>query len=181
MYVITTTVLDSTLPYILCDSRESTYYGPGNIGDGFTAVKDVNERQLTYYYPTSTENENYLSPKFRISSAYGQLGDNKLTANQAKMRCAAYQEAGYPAGRWRLPTTAELKFIGLLCANGGLPMTLFGGSNYWSATNNYSFDDGIFTAANASTAYMRCVYDDWRWGSEPAVELDKYTWGDELN
>ena len=30
---------------------------------------------------------------------------------QAKERCAAYQESGYPAGRWRLPTVAEIDFI----------------------------------------------------------------------
>ena len=50
------------------------------------------------------------------------------------MRCAAYQEDGYPAGRWRLATYAELEFIAMLCAKDALPYSLFGASDYWSAT-----------------------------------------------
>ena len=30
---------------------------------------------------------------------------------QAEKRCAAYQENGYPAGRWRVPTEAEIWFM----------------------------------------------------------------------
>ena len=177
MYIVTTTVLDASLDYILCDSRESAYYSASQLG--FTSVTDVKNRTLTYYYPTATDNEKYLSPKFRICSAYGQLGNNQLTLQQAKMRCAAYQEAGYPAGRWRLATTAELEYIGRLCANGALPMTLFGGSSYWSATGLYTISSGEVSQTTGNTGYMRCVYDDWRWGSEPAVELGSFTWGDE--
>ena len=107
-----------------------------------------------------------MSPKFRIASAYGQLGTNTLTHAEAVMRCAAYQEAGYPAGRWRLPTHAELNYIGKLCAEDKLPRALFSTSSvsYWGATDNYTFSGNTFVASSDSKSYLRCVYDDWYWG-----------------
>ena len=188
MYIITTTALDNSLSaYILGDSRTTTAYAASSIpvynstNTTFTAAKDVNGRILENYYPTKTDNTNYLSPKFRIASAYGQLGDNTLTHAEAVKRCAAYQEAGYPAGRWRLPTHAELNYIGKLCAEDKLPRALFstGNVSYWGATDNYTFSGNTFAASSDSKSYLRCVYDDWYWGSEPAVELDQFTWGDE--
>ena len=181
MYVVTTTSLDSSLAgkYILSDSREEKTYTAAQVG--FTAVEDVNGKTLNKYRPTKTDREDYLSPKFRIASAYGQLGSHELKSDEAKKRCAAYQEDGYPAGRWRLATTAELEFIAMLCAKGALPISLFGGSYYWGATNNYSISTsgGTVTEAGADEAYLRCVYDDWYWGSEQLTNKTKYMWGDE--
>ena len=140
-------------------------------------------KTLDEYRPTKTDREDYLSPKFRISSAYGQLGDNLLTYAQAKKRCAAYQEDGYPAGRWRLATAAELQYIAMLCANGGLPKSLFGNESYgyWSATVPYILNssDGTVKATNGSSAWLRCVYDDWYWGQDQLTDRTKYMWGDE--
>ncbi|MBR3911115.1 MAG: hypothetical protein IKJ48_00425, partial [Alistipes sp.] len=165
--------------YILSDSREEKTYTAAQVG--FTAVEDVNGKTLNKYRPTKTDREDYLSPKFRIASAYGQLGSHTLKSDEAKKRCAAYQEDGYPAGRWRLATTAELEFIAMLCAKGALPISLFGGSYYWGATNNYSISTsgGTVTEAGADEAYLRCVYDDWYWGSEQLTNKTKYMWGDE--
>lgn len=181
MYVITTTSLDASLAgkYILGDSREETTYTAQQVG--FTAVEDVNGKKLNKYRPTKTDREDYLSPKFRISSAYGQLGYQALPANYAKYRCAAYQEDGYPAGRWRLATTAELEYIAMLCAKGALPISLFGGGVYWSATNSYNVSTGLgsITVNGADDAFLRCVYDDWYWGSEQLTDRTKYMWGDE--
>ena len=181
MYIITTTSLDSSLAdkYILADSREEKTYTDDQIG--FTAVEDVNGKQLEKYRPTRTDREEYLSPKFRISSAYGQLGYQQLSAEDAKKRCAAYQEDGYPAGRWRLATTAELSYIAMLCSKGALPISLFGGSNYWSATNTYKIETGVgsIEASNSGQAFLRCVYDDWYWGQDQLTDRTKYMWGDE--
>ena len=183
MYVITTTALGSSMDgYILADSRDlSVNQTSQNVG--FTGIADVNGKYLTKYHPTKTDNENYLSPKFRICSAYGQLGDNSLTLQQAKNRCAAYQEDGYPAGRWRLATKAELRYIALLCSKGAIPSSLFGSSNYWCATTRLKVDTGggeVSDQGNQSTAYMRCVYDDWYWGSEQLNDKTEYTWGDQM-
>lgn len=181
MYIITTTALDSSLAdkYILADSREEATYTDDQIG--FTAVEDVNKKQLEKYRPARTDRDDYLSPKFRISSAYGQLGSHTLSADEAKKRCAAYQEDGYPAGRWRLATYAELEFIAILCGKGALPMSLFGASSYWCATGPLSINtaNGSVSMGSGSSGYLRCVYDDWYWGQEQLTDKTKYMWGDE--
>lgn len=182
MYIITTTALDQSLSsnYIIGDSRESNEYDSSQIG--FTSVQDVNGNTLQKYRPTKTDRDDYLSPKFRIASAYGQLGTNTLTHEEAKKRCAAYQEYGYPAGRWRLATTAELKYIATLCAKEALPSTLFGASNYWSATHicNIDTDRGtVSTSTPSGSAFLRCVYDDWYWGSQALSDKTVFTWGDQ--
>lgn len=180
MYIVTTTALDRSLNYILGDSRETTTYTYSQIGTGES--KDINNATLQKYRPTKTDRDDYLSPKFRISSAYGQLGNNKLTLENAKKRCATYQEYGYPAGRWRLATKAELEYIAILCQFDALPISLFGASTYWGANDRYSIDtsDGKIEAAGSSGyAYLRCVYDDWYWGSTPLNDKTKFTWGDQ--
>lgn len=184
MYIITTTALSSDFvdTYILGDSREVTEYTATKIG--FTSITDVNNNTLQKYHPTKTDRNDYLSPKFRIASAYGQLGTNILTYQQAKNRCAAYQENGYPAGRWRLATTSELEYIARLCSKGAIPESLFGGSGYWSATQICTLNTSNGTIStenpkNNSTAWLRCVYDDWYWGSNSLKDKTKYTWGDE--
>ena len=180
MYIVTTTALDRSLNYILGDSRETTTYTYSQIGTGES--KDINNATLQKYRPTKTDRDDYLSPKFRISSAYGQLGNNMLTLENAKKRCATYQEYGYPAGRWRLATKAELEYIAILCQFDALPISLFGASTYWGANNRYSIDtsDGKIEAAGSSGyAYLRCVYDDWYWGSTPLNDKTKFTWGDQ--
>ena len=181
MYIVTTTALDATSAqkYILGDSRSATEQNASTVG--FTSVTDVKGKTLTKYRATKTDREDYLSPQFRISSAYGQLGSNTLSADQAKYRCAAYQEDGYPAGRWRLATYAELSYIAMLCAKGALPESLFGASDYWSATGALKIDTdgGKVSKGNASSAYLRCVYDDWYWGNEQLKNKAEYTWGDQ--
>lgn len=177
MYIVTSTVLDNNLGYILGDSRESETYSDDQLG--INSIVDVNGKQLENYRPTKTDRNDYLSPKFRISSAYGQLGNNDMSIANAKKRCAAYQEYGYPAGRWRLPTTAELSYIAKLCAKGALPISLFGGSSYWSATQAYYVSQGNVSESSDNSAYLRCVYDDWYWGSNALNKKDKFTWGDE--
>ena len=106
------------------------------------------------------------------------------------MRCASYQEAGYPAGRWRLPTTAEINFVISLQQKGAIQSIFYGGNYYYSSTDQVQNQSTTTTRAidwNSSsfTGSVRCVYDEWYWGSEPeARENTKYpgyyefTWGD---
>lgn len=181
MYIVTTTALDSSLDYLLGDSREAATYTYSQLNTGES--KDVNGETLQKYRPTKTDRDDYLSPKFRISSAYGQLGTNQLTHAEAKKRCATYQEYGYPAGRWRLASKAELEYIAILCQYKALPQSLFGASTYWGATDRYKIDtsDGEIQAQGADgRAYLRCVYDDWYWGSNSLDDKTKFTWGDQM-
>lgn len=161
---------------------------------GWIKAKDVNgkERNLEYYYPTSsTEANSYqvIAPKFRIASKLG--GYSNCSPKGAALRCASYQEHGFPAGRWRLPTTAEVLYIVELQRLEKIQQLFFGGNTYFSATdrvkvennNTYALTEGI----GNNNASVRCVYDEWYWGSErEAIKNSSYnnhggyqfTWGD---
>ena len=149
------------------------------------------------YKPTSENTKDIISPVFRIASSYGKT--SYITYEGAQKRCAAYQENGYPAGRWRLPTKAEIEYLVNLSAKGKIP-TLFGSgtAGYWAAGGEfYVADELAFHKASDLTlsvqranftdggelyvAYYgnyhvvsRCVYDEWYWGSDKVVTDD--TW-----
>ena len=186
--------------YIIGDPRQRTSYKLG-VPDQDTTTPQQNAsgwikatavdgtvRNLQYYYPTSTESYQVIAPKFRIASKLG--GYSECNPDGAALRCASYQEHGFPAGRWRLPTTAEILFIVELQKQEKIKALFYGGNTYFSATdrvtvqsnNNYSLSEGKGT----SNASVRCVYDDWFWGSErEAIENTsinaggyQFTWGD---
>lgn len=88
-----------------------------------TALIGNSPRQITSYYPTQEDNvANMISPKFRIASSWGVTSGSSYA--NAQRRCASYQENGYPAGRWRIPTEAEIKFVNGLSADGYIPELL---------------------------------------------------------
>lgn len=184
MYIITVTALPNDSEYIIADPRstEINLLNYNNSWGSAPALFGTTPRRLTYYYPTleGDDYENLISPLFRICSGYGRLANNQLTQAEARRRCAAYQEDGYPAGRWRLPTVAELKFVGELCAEKKIPSLFSDGATYWCASGGfeYDYDNGTFDEVNSAN-YVRCVYDDWYWG-EKRVEsaVTTFTWGD---
>ena len=68
----------------------------------------------------------------------------------------------------------------------------YGGTTYFTATDRVTTDDNnnytLNTGIGTSNASVRCVYDDWYWGSEREAiantSLNQYggyqfTWGDE--
>ena len=64
-----------------------------------------------------------------------------MSKAEARRRCAAYQEDGIPAGRWRLPTFAEVEFIATLSSLNRIPIlfsdaTTTNGDHYWIANGN---------------------------------------------
>ena len=142
-------------------------------------------RNLQYYYPTSTDYQ-VIAPKFRIASKLG--GYSECDADGAALRCASYQEDGFPAGRWRLPTTAEILYIVELQNKKKIKALFYGGNTYSSATDKIKVNnDNSYEWNNAATKpSVRCVYDDWYWGSEREAIVDpnkvagdhKFTWGD---
>lgn len=146
-------------------------------------------RGLRYYYPTDASNytKNIIAPKFRIASAYAVLhpGSGASTSlDGMRKRCASYQEDGYPAGRWRLPTEAEFKFIISQVDKGTLPELYIKNETYWCAhglgrpQGNGTIEMTYTTTSSGHST--RCVYDDWYWGSEPAIKNHSiFTWGDE--
>lgn len=99
----------------------------------------------------------------------------------AEKRCAAYQENGYPAGRWRVPTLAEITFMMTLSNMGFIPSLYTLGANdgegYWCANGKVSGDANKlpYLSTNTEITAVRCVYDAWYWGEEPYQE-NATTW-----
>ena len=196
MYVVTTSVL-SDAQKVIGDPRiaKGTY---DNITDtnwnpalaSAPVVSGGSNRVLTYYKRTeggsnnNTRTRYMIAPSFRIASSYGVT--SPLTFVNASRRCASYQEDGYPAGRWRLPTAAEIEYCVTLSAKGRLPR-LFGeegrSTDYWSA-NGYITVNGNNVTPEINTfsnnRYVRCVYDDWYWGHDRVEDAQHtFMWGDE--
>lgn len=137
---------------------------------------------LTYYYPTKEDEAtaNVAAPKFAVASQFGDIYPYKFTGpyqydfsrgiprEAARRRCAVYQELQYPAGRWRLPTRAELEILAALVGKGQIMNIFPEDKPYWGADGIYQrtganmnkISDG---SGNAATAFVRCVYDAWYW------------------
>ena len=175
-----------------------------NTNDNWATAPSVDgtERKLQYYYPTSSAPGAFqvIAPKFRIVSFHGN-GHQYHNYEGAIMRCASYQEDGYPAGRWRLPTFAEIQFIVKLQEANVICPIFFGNSKYFTPTtqvtynangSSYSASESSFTSSpstDGGSGSVRCVYDEWYWGSEQeAIENTAankqegqeyvFTWGD---
>ena len=124
-------------------------------------AKDDKMRTLKYYYPASElpEKGNVIGPKITFVSGYAFSAD-KLEHDRARRRCATYQQYGYPAGRWRLPTIAEMQLLKRLAKTENKVKDVFGGSDNWSSQGVVN-TNGVFTGDG--TGYVRCVYDSWYW------------------
>lgn len=185
MYIINVTNLGTSSEFVIGDPRTTTHTDLDNSNNWVTANKTYTETdgKLENYYPTAKNSGKVIAPIFRIASSHGKTTSNSFDNSQK--RCASYQEDGYPAGRWRMPTEAESKFIAQLSANKIIPQ-LFGtvgatsNTHYWtgSGTTFGSYDKEIHDTQNS--AYVRCVYDDWYWGSNQVNEAIRvFTWGDQ--
>ena len=208
MVLIQTTVLPSNSSYMLGDPRVMVIDNlnanwPNNNNTGAAATEwsanvtsvQGTTRRLSYYYPVdhTSKANNIIAPKFRIASSRGAT--QPMTYANAFRRCASYQEFGYPMGRWRLPTVAEVMYIAKLNADGKIERLLGGGD---SGTTDYWCNNGYVTVNNTNndppemnystptgTKYVRCVYDDWYWsgmtlnGNDVSqVSKTTATWGD---
>jgi hypothetical protein len=135
---------------------------------------------------TSTNYDNVIAPLFKIQSSYGAAAYG-VFFDVAQKRCATYQEAGYPAGRWRLPTLAEIAFIVKL-QNDGVLEKVFNTSatGYWTSsggklvansemtyTKNFK-DEDTNDPKSSIYSYVRCVYDLWYWGSDPVKPTHEF-------
>ncbi|MBO4605126.1 MAG: hypothetical protein J5667_01120 [Bacteroidales bacterium] len=208
MVIIETTVLPYDSDFMLGDPR-TTYIdnlnfskSGNNYTDTWPTVTGVNRsdpdtrwsksspcvqggsnRQLSYYRPAipGSEADATIAPIFRIASSRGAT--QPMSYANAFRRCASYQEYGYPAGRWRLPTVAEIHYIAKLNADGKIERLLGGekitinnqqqSSSYQASKTN----SNCYTDYWCNSGYMR-VYDgvDSNWvtnngGVLPAPDL----------
>ncbi|MBQ9548073.1 MAG: hypothetical protein IJV01_02805 [Bacteroidales bacterium] len=113
-YTVHITVLPADAAYVIGDPRT----------DGSTAEVTTLTGLNTSanYRPTAEDTHEYIAPALKIASSYGKTYAQWYS--NAQTRCAAYQENGYPAGRWRLPTNAEIEYLITLSEQGIIP-TLF--------------------------------------------------------
>lgn len=138
-------------------------------------------RKLTNYYRTDQNKANVIAPKLRVASSWGKT--YTLTYENAVHRCSSYQEDGYPAGRWRIPTRAEVEFIMTLSGKGYIDVLFNNDNNYWCC-NGYlkvsSTGKITFTSSTSGNIAVRCVYDEWYWENSQYAKVDKNTptWGD---
>ncbi|MBP5391259.1 MAG: hypothetical protein J6Y40_04160 [Bacteroidales bacterium] len=179
-YTIHVTVLPEGSTSSIGDPRVTT-----GVSGSATGSPVYRLNNLTNYKPTAENTQDIIAPVFKIASSYGKT--QSMTYAGAMKRCASYQENGYPAGRWRLPTMAEIEYLVTLSQKDKIP-TLFGSDNYvgyWAAGgvfyNAYS-SSFITPPANPTNAgsgapyytmgginyrgFTRCVYDVWYWGDE---------------
>ena len=178
MIVIETTVLPSDSDYMLGDPRTAYIdnlnlnWGPSASVTDRTAVAawsysspavEGGDRKLKYMYPVNSEHaaDNIIAPKFRIASSWGAT--QPMTYANAHRRCASYQEDGYPAGRWRLPTVAEIQYITKLNFDGKIER-LLGSTSIRNVYNNlepyteYWCNSGYMIIPNGTKAEWKSNY-----------------------
>ena len=194
MYLINVTDV-SQMDFFIANTRSSTSIDfdsltYGNLRQGGAAVADRKDPLvLSGYYPLNNipYNDNAIAPRFLVASTYGGSYASGMRYESARERCASYQENGYPAGRWRLPTDAEIQFIVYLSARGKIPR-LFNGI-FWGSSGSrgiaidvsnsdasvVNFVDKTDPANYPPVASIRCVYPLWYWGDEP-VSTAMTTW-----
>ena len=213
MYIIETSVLPTSgvlADYVLGDPRATVgvTYTSGKSENNFTSTYEISydynnntgdARRLSNYTPANESNiyDDYIAPKFRIASSFG--ASSNMTRDNAIFRCATYQEDGYPAGRWRLPTVAEIVYMARLTTDKLIPRLLGSDTvgnpaytDYWCNSAFVRITDGAdattppvynpSTNAN-SNKYVRCVYDEWYWENSDyprikAGKYDQFRWGD---
>ena len=126
------------------------------------------------YYVGDKDASNVLAPRFMLASGYGvNMGGGPWKTNSE--RCATYQEDGYPAGRWRVPTEAEILFCRKLGENELIQNPFDTGQNYWATSGRYINSQSTFSnGTNNTSSPVRCVYDLWYWGDDPVVPSDEY-------
>ena len=164
--IVHPTVLESSLNLVIGDARSAK-------GSSLSTISG-----LTNYRATRTDvpSRKVVSPGFMIASSYGKTS-NVTNVDRAVDRCASYQENGYPAGRWRVPTEGEIEFLVQLSNNGFIP-SLFSG-RYWASSgrfyNSTANPPAFQTNAGGNQVAVRCIYDTWYWGEEP-YQKDATTW-----
>ena len=184
MYVIKASVLPSSSNLIIGDPRSFESTDLNNNAWATAPCVEGGTRKLQNYYPTLTTSDvKYMvAPKFRTASAHG-VCNGELTYTNAEYRCASYQEDGYPAGRWRIPTLGEVQFMVTLSNETVIP-ELYSTIAYWYAGGIVQNNGGSLTITEGMTgnARVRCVYDEWYWENTEYHRLPgeniAFTWGD---
>lgn len=198
MYLISTSVLSDS-DMLIGDPRTTTPYRDTDLVSGWSSastrfIDGTTGHRLTNYYPAESDEafKDVIAPVFRVASSYGK--STSMSFDDARRRCASYQEDGYPAGRWRLPTMAEVLYITTLSQKSMIPeLFTFDRSaaldkSYWCASGKIDGVYGVptyFSGTTDDNRWVRCVYDEWYWSGmtynnqdAERVDISTFTWGD---
>ena len=176
----------SLVPYLFNEtnsySNYSIYEDWENAGDILIASNSDNYRSM-------------IAPHILISSGLTEVSLNSCAHdyNSFAKRAATYQEAGFPAGRWRLPTEAEVAFIAARQYDKTIPAIFNTDVTYYTSSGRFvvipkNQSDGLkyFTYDQLNRVATACgysrgttyadlidakfVYDVWYWGydTEPS-------------
>lgn len=196
MYTVTVSSFDATTAeYIIADPREPANsdnfvfreYINANSNVRTTATDASGDNTLTGYRGaiTGAASEHLVAPQMLFSSSYISNGGNNVNTynytTNGKYRCAGYQEDGYPAGRWRLPTPAEILYVGRLGAEGKVEGIFVNNVVYLSSNGGYRYSEsngGSVTREGDTSATLRCVYDLWYW-KDKCKDVNQFIWGAE--
>lgn len=180
-----------TKEYLIADPRVNANYSASDLIDYFNG-SETNPVLTSWgdkaagVMISDRDTTNYIAPKFLIASRWGRTGNwgnGPERYETAIKRCATYQEAGYPAGRWRLPTEAEIMFMADMQSLGFINKIFSNDGQNISASGSVIRvqDDGTITywtqTSNTVGSSCRCVYDLWYWGDEPVADPTVYTIG----
>ena len=194
-YILTISKFATDDNYIIADPRTRNVdnLNESNLSASATAswsMEDDTKSQLEHYYPADRDasKTRFIAPQLRVASQWGVT--YQISRTGAERRCASYQEDGRPAGRWRLPTAAEIEYISRLSNKQYIPY-LFGSSgetaNYWCASGGIDVDNDtdnpsvtIVETNDSERRAVRCVYDEWFWTTDTLTNANKgrFRWGD---
>ena len=191
----------TTNNYLIADPRENSGFRGNDLINYWSGTYDNGQARAWTDADAgkikvgSTTTSNFIAPKFLVSSRWGRMQnwsphDYNTDYETAKKRCATYQEKGYPAGRWRLPTEAEIIFVINMQKNGfikdlyttGWSISATGSAFRVTANNTdiYYVNDVKRLGTLGNNSYggnghvpsCRCVYDLWYWGEDPVTDVD---------
>ena len=133
-----------------------------------TSESDATHTAVKAYQPgiRVEKGRDYIAPEFMAASSWGKTWG--VYFEQAVLRCASYQEDGYPAGRWRLPTEAELHYLMDLNSKHAIPdlvsnRSFASSGRMWNGSAFVEPDDASVSSFSG-LGFARCVYDTWYWG-----------------
>ena len=173
-YVVTVSVLPEG--YRVAGMNEDVVIGDprggrlaaNNLGYSAGTNGNVVRTVQANYNAVSKTTQNVIAPAIRIASSWGATTPI-MNYDRAEERCAGYQENGYPAGRWRMPTVAEIDFLIRLSDYHHIP-ELFSpeyhpaSGSWWNQTpayydvywagGNYAYGGVPYTERNHTNAFI---------------------------
>ena len=191
---------EGEVPYKIGDPRveASSVYNNFSLNGYLSAMDNNNRNQVLgdWSHPgdilicsQAESDRNIIAPRILISSGLTELlvGEIPDEFIDFVKRGATFQEAGYPAGRWRLPTEGEVAFIAARQFDGTIPdifnrdVPYYCASGRWviipseGETLTFGTDVDQVIYPWGGTGYRisqlldaKFVYDLWYWGDQPA-------------